>query len=151
MEEIKDRIKIIMDRSNLTSSAFAESIGIQQSTLSHILSGRNNPSLDVVMKVYQAYNDISIHWLLYGEGNMIETTTKANPYTGSLFDVEPLNPSEDATRVENRKEMALASPGKSDENIINQRIKYIEKPPRKIVEIRIFFDDNTYEVYKGDV
>lgn len=149
MEEIKDRIKVIMDRSNLTSSAFAESIGIKQSTLSHILSGRNNPSLDVVMKVHQAYNDISILWLLYGEGNMIEKTTIANPYAGSLFDMAPLNPSDDTDPFENRKEMPLETPQKGEEPAVAQRVKYVEKPPRKIVEIRIFFDDNTYEVYKG--
>lgn len=151
MEDIKDRIKKIMDRSNLTSSAFAESIGIQQSTLSHILSGRNNPSLDVVMKVHQAYNDISIHWLLYGEGDMLEKSTISTPYSGSLFDVEPLNSPKGASDEEKRREMALAPPEKNIESTLAQRIKYIEKPPRKIVEIRIFFDDNTYEVFKGDI
>ena len=54
--EIKDRIKIIMEKENMASGAFAESIGIQQSTLSHILNGRNNPSLDVIMKVHMHVN-----------------------------------------------------------------------------------------------
>ena len=58
--EIKDRIKMIMEKENMASGAFAESIGIQQSTLSHILNGRNNPSLDVIMKVHQKYNYVII-------------------------------------------------------------------------------------------
>ncbi|KAA6337169.1 hypothetical protein EZS27_014732 [termite gut metagenome] len=68
--DIKDRIKIIMDKENILSGAFAETIGVQQSTLSHILNGRNNPSLDVVMKIHQKYNYINIEWLLYGTGDM---------------------------------------------------------------------------------
>ena len=64
--EIKDRIKMIMEKENMASGAFAESIGIQQSTLSHILNGRNNPSLDVIMKVHQKYNYVNLEWLLYG-------------------------------------------------------------------------------------
>lgn len=151
MEEIKDRIKIIMDRSELTSSAFAESIGIQQSTLSHILSGRNNPSLDVVMKVHQAYNDISMNWILYGKGSMIDKSASTNVNGGSLFDTNPIIAGVNTSTLENRKETALEHSDNTPESPIVQRVKCIEKPPRKIVEIRIFFDDNTYEVYKGDI
>ena len=77
--EIKDRIKMIMEKENMASGAFAESIGIQQSTLSHILNGRNNPSLDVIMKVHQKYNYVNLEWLLYGHGNMSEETIRQSP------------------------------------------------------------------------
>ena len=150
MVEIKDRIKKIMEQSDLTSSAFAESIGIQQSTLSHILSGRNNPSLEVIMKIHQAYNSISLHWLLYGEGNMMEKTTPTTSSAGPLFDFEPKNPIEGAGSSEFRKEMPLEYTQKDSNPVVTQRVKYIEKPARKIIEVRIFFDDNTFEVYKGD-
>ena len=150
MVEIKDRIKKIMEQSDLTSSAFAESIGIQQSTLSHILSGRNNPSLEVIMKIHQAYGTISIHWLLYGEGNMLEKTTSSASYAGPLFDLEEKNLADSLGGFENRKETPLEYPQKEVNTSATQRVKYIEKPSRKIVEIRIFFDDNTFEVYKGD-
>lgn len=150
MEEIKDRIKKIMEQSDLTSSAFAESIGIQQSTLSHILSGRNNPSLEVIMKIHQAYDTISIHWLLYGEGNMLEKTTSSASYGGPLFDLEEKKLADSQGGFENRKEMPLEHIQKEVNIPATQRVKYVEKPSRKIVEIRIFFDDNTFEVYKGD-
>lgn len=150
MVEIKDRIKKIMEQSDLTSSAFAESIGIQQSTLSHILSGRNNPSLEVIMKIHQAYNSISLHWLLYGEGNMMEKTTSTISSAGPLFDFEQEKPIEGTGSSEFRKEMPLEYTQKDSNPVVSQRVKYIEKPARKIIEVRIFFDDNTFEVYKGD-
>ena len=83
--EIKDRIKMIMEKENMASGAFAESIGIQQSTLSHILNGRNNPSLDVIMKVHQKYNYVNLEWLLYGQGNMSEEAFNRPPIFSLLY------------------------------------------------------------------
>ena len=54
--EIKDRIRMIMEREKVPPRVFAETIGVQQSTLSHILNDRNKPSLEVVMKVHQTYS-----------------------------------------------------------------------------------------------
>lgn len=151
--EIKDRIKIIMERENMASGTFAESIGIQQSTLSHILNGRNNPSLDVIMKVHQKYSYINIEWLLYGQGNMSEqrvSATTGSDYLPSLFDENPVIPSNRPNDLENRKEMALKATENASKEIVKQEIRYIEKPSRKITEIRIFFDDNTYETFRGE-
>lgn len=152
--DIKDRIKFIMEKENMASGAFAESITIQQSTLSHILNGRNNPSLDVIMKVHQKYNYINLEWLLYGKGNMTEeaqaTTANAPNYLPSLFDENPINPTRESIDSENRKEMASKTSITPTKDIEKQEIRYIERPPRKITEIRIFFDDNTYETFKGE-
>lgn len=69
-----DRINLILKAKNLTSRQFAEEIGIQPSGMSHILSGRNRPSLDFVMKVINRYPEIDIKWLTLGEGEMYSTT-----------------------------------------------------------------------------
>lgn len=148
--DIKDRIKTIMERENMTSGAFAESISIQQSTLSHILNGRNNPSLDVIMKVHQKYDYINLEWLLYGKGNMLQNTGNSIDFQPSLFDENPINSSNDTISAENLKEIALRTAEIQAKDIVKQEIKYIEKPHRKITEIRIFFDDNTYEIFKGE-
>ncbi|MEG0887527.1 MAG: helix-turn-helix transcriptional regulator [Bacteroides sp.] len=148
--DIKDRIKTIMERENMTSGAFAESISIQQSTLSHILNGRNNPSLDVIMKVHQKYDYINLEWLLYGKGNMLQNTGNSIDFQPSLFDENPINSSNDTISSENLKEIALRTAEIQAKEIVKQEIKYIEKPHRKITEIRIFFDDNTYEIFKGE-
>lgn len=156
--EIKDRIKIIMEKENLAPRVFAENIGIQQSTLSHILNDRNKPSLEVVMKVHQAYNYVNLEWLLYGKGEMMaspedssmETPGERKDYQRSLFDENTINPCGDSLAQENRKEMPLENPKITHKNIVKQEVKYVEKPIRKITEIRIFFDDNTYEIFKPE-
>lgn len=82
-----DRINLILKAKNLTSRQFAEEIGIQPSGMSHILSGRNRPSLDFVMKVINRYPEIDIKWLTLGEGEMY-----ASPYSMPVSDA-PLSPS----------------------------------------------------------
>ena len=136
----------------MTAAQFAEKIGISPSSLSHILSGRNNPSLEVVMKIHKACDYISLDWLLYGEGQMETDVDSDNNihYTPSLFDENPVNPSKETITLENRKEMALRSTGNTPKEIVKQEIRYIEKPVRKITEIRIFFDDNTYETFRPE-
>lgn len=65
-----DRINLILKAKNISPRQFAEEIGIQPSGMSHILSGRNRPSLDFVMKVVTRYPEIDIRWLTLGEGEM---------------------------------------------------------------------------------
>ena len=65
-----NRINLILKAKNITSKQFAEEIGVQPSGMSHILSGRNNPSLDFVMKVVRRYPEIDINWLMFGKGEM---------------------------------------------------------------------------------
>lgn len=66
-----DRINLILKAKNITARQFAEEIGIQPSGMSHILGGRNNPSLDFVTKVIRRYPEIDANWLLMGRGSMI--------------------------------------------------------------------------------
>ena len=66
-----DRIQLILKSMNLSPSQFADAISVQRSSLSHILSGRNKPSLDFVTKVLTSYPEISSDWLLFGTGTMI--------------------------------------------------------------------------------
>ncbi|MCM1532405.1 MAG: helix-turn-helix domain-containing protein [Bacteroides sp.] len=71
------RIELIIQSQNLTPSQFADRIGIQRSGLSHILSGRNNPSLDFVQKVLVAFPDLSPAWFLQGKGRMYVNLAEA--------------------------------------------------------------------------
>ena len=65
-----NRINLIMRAKNITAKQFAEEIGIQPSGMSHILGGRNNPSLEFAMKVLRRYPEIDANWLLLGRGAM---------------------------------------------------------------------------------
>ncbi len=156
--EIKDRIRLIMEKEKIPPRVFAETINVQQSTLSHILNGRNKPSLEVVMKVHQAYTYVDLEWLLYGKGEMLaaignkmeESLSAKSEFQPSLFDEKPVFATNVANTPENRKEIGINTPINSPKEIVKQEIRYIERPARKITEIRIFFDDNTYEIFKGE-
>ncbi len=63
-----DRLSHIIDEYNLTASQFADEIGVQRSSVSHVLSGRNKPSLDFITKVILRYPEINAEWLLTGQG-----------------------------------------------------------------------------------
>lgn len=64
---IKERIQLIIKMNNLTSSAFADQLGVQRSNISHILSGRNKPSLDLLEKIILTFPRVNAHWLITGE------------------------------------------------------------------------------------
>ncbi|MEY5046690.1 MAG: hypothetical protein RLZZ175_49 [Bacteroidota bacterium] len=70
---ITDRVKEIMEREGLSPSSFADTIGVQRPSVSHILSGRNKPSLDMIQKTLQKFTNINPYWLLNGEGEMLQT------------------------------------------------------------------------------
>ena len=111
--EIKDRIRMIMEREKVSPRVFAETIGVQQSTLSHILNDRNKPSLEVVMKVHQKYDYVNLEWLLYGKGEMVvseeETSFSSSnsDYLPSLFDENLINSSKEPAIPENRNRHVL--------------------------------------------
>lgn len=68
MKEIVKRIQMIQTESGLDKKSFAEKINISAASLSHIHTGRNNPSLELVLNILKAYSDISAEWLLMGQG-----------------------------------------------------------------------------------
>ena len=87
MEQITERVKKIMEDNRLSSSQMAERIGVQRSAISHILSGRNKPSLDFVLKVLDAFENVSSDWLLKGEKEPVKTGGKL-PEIQSVFPVK---------------------------------------------------------------
>ncbi|OFY64802.1 MAG: hypothetical protein A2Y71_16930 [Bacteroidetes bacterium RBG_13_42_15] len=78
---MKERIFEFLRMENKTSAQFAEEIGVQPSGISHILSGRNNPSLDFIIKMLEKYSFLSTDWLLFGKGSMYK-----EPKMAGLFD-----------------------------------------------------------------
>ena len=66
--EFSQRLQKVIDFHDESASSFAEKIGVQRSSISHVLSGRNKPSLDFVMKVLNAYPNVELYWLLNGKG-----------------------------------------------------------------------------------
>ncbi|MBR4313001.1 MAG: helix-turn-helix transcriptional regulator [Bacteroidaceae bacterium] len=181
---MRERIKEIIEREGMGQSQFADFIGVNRPTLSHILAGRNNPSMEVVMKIHQKFPKINILWLLDGIGSYggdavaddtdneaLENSTPATDlsptytrdehettagngqpssrfYQGDLFAENPIFTAESTGAAKNRKEMPLQTPQKAP-YLSDTQIEYAKKSlQRKIVEIKIFYDDGTYETFK---
>ncbi len=89
-----DRINLIMRAKNITASQFADEISIQRSGMSHIMSGRNKPSLDFVMRVLNRYPEIDTNWLLFGKGEMYKSANTLESVQNSgkenASDVQPI-------------------------------------------------------------
>ena len=142
-----------MQKEAMNAGLFAEKIGISAASLSHILSGRNNPSLDVMMKIRKAFGYVSWEWLLEGVGEMEYAPTSADSVNPELLD--PLSFDENALfapdgtdDLKNRKEIGVKTSAFATKEVVHEQVKYIEIPSKKITEIRIFFDNGTYETFR---
>lgn len=67
-EDFTNRLQKVIDYYGESASSFAEKIGVQRSSISHILSGRNKPSLDFVLKVLSSFPEVELYWLMNGKG-----------------------------------------------------------------------------------
>ncbi len=112
-----NRLKKIMLTHQITASSFADIIGVQRSSISHILSGRNKPSLDFILKITSKFTDVDIYWLLNGKGTYPkrETTNTQTPTPTSTPSLTP-----DQTQTNTSK---------------------------KIQRIVVFYKDGTFEEY----
>jgi len=91
--EFAKRLQKVIDYYGESGSSFAEKIGVQRSSISHILSGRNKPSLEFVLKVLSSYPEVELYWLLNGKGNFpaeknsteIKSEIPTRPESQNLF------------------------------------------------------------------
>lgn len=79
-DEFAKRLQKVIDFYGESASSFAEKIGVQRSSISHILSSRNKPSLDFVMKVLSHYTEVELYWLMNGKGNFPAETKKEEAF-----------------------------------------------------------------------
>lgn len=144
---LRDRILGFLKKENKTSAQFAEEIGVQPSGISHILSGRNNPSLDFIIKMLEKYPYLSSEWLLFGRGPMDK-----DQYEGSLFDElytdsDKVDIKQGKEHESNEQEIQLI------ENQIDTKSSDTnekEKSRRNITRIIWFYENNTFEEFIPD-
>lgn len=141
---MKERIIQIMEREGLTPSKFAEVIGIQRSAMSHILSGRNNPSLDVLIKVLEKFTYVDSDWLLFGKGEMVREHLLTEP---DLFANTPKFTPEVQVTSEYRKENGVETPVNTPQNTVIEKIVCEDKPSKMVSKIMIFYSDNTFDTF----
>ncbi len=146
---MKDRIKQIMDKANLTPAKFADQLQINRAVVSHILNGRNNPSLDVVTKILSEMNYINSDWLLNGTGQMYKDgyTAADSENDRSLFNAGATNVTDSEDQTEYPKENTSKNTQTSNKPADNQDISYSPSSTRKVRQIIIYYTDNTFETF----
>lgn len=134
--EFSKRLQKIIEYYELTATSFADLISFNRSTISHLLSGRNKPSLEFVIKVLEAFPEVELYWLLKGKGTF--PTTQNVPinnetlFTQSDNDYTP-QPKKQFQQIETKEDNS----------------NFIENfQENEIEQIVIFFKDNTFKVYK---
>lgn len=131
--EVINRLEEIMANHNLSAASFATKIGVQRSAISHILSGRNKPSLDFLMKVYESFDEVALEWLILGT----TTSLPREVQDLDLFKSEPIN----REMLDKTKSEALT------ENNINSPT-ITSKSEIALKEIVHFYEDGTFERFK---
>lgn len=87
-EAFTKRLQKVIEYYGESASSFAEKIGVQRSSISHILSGRNKPSLEFVLKVLSTFPEVELYWLLNGKGIFPKiTTSEKTPYTPTASNI----------------------------------------------------------------
>lgn len=132
---MKERIIEFLRAENKSSAQFALEIGVQPSGISHILSGRNKPSLDFILKMLEKYRYISTEWLLFGKGTMYKDSG-----IQSLFD--------ENRNIENHNDLFNPSFSSTQEIIEETGNKSVTtNNSGNIIRIVWFYDDNSFEEY----
>jgi transcriptional regulator with XRE-family HTH domain len=134
---MKDRILKLITHLGLTASRFADEISVQRSGISHILSGRNQPSYDFIVKTMKRFPEINLDWLILGKGAML----KSNKIE------ETLRKTDLFTAVEGDK--VYLSTGKQglDSEVSNADMKKKVTYVNSMEQIVIFYSDGSFKPY----
>lgn len=138
------RIQKIMDAKELSVSTFADEIGVKRPTMTHTMSGRNNPSLDIISKILERFQEVNSDWLLFGKGSMYKTLSSTQP---GLFDQLENSgfPEEQNANFKKEQEKSVKLSAISFEE--EKPLKKLKESDKKISKILIFFSDNTFETF----
>lgn len=130
------RLEKILEFYQLTATAFAEEIDFNRSTISHLLSGRNKPSLEFVVKLLEKFPEVEMNWLLFGKGTFPTTLEKKSQTIASKLKAQP----NEKKTLDLFSEEGNAIKKRSTEN--NQSLKGVEK-------IVIFYSDGSFNIYEN--
>lgn len=146
-EDFIQRLEFIMEHFGLSASSFADKISVQRSSISHLLSGRNKPSLDFVMKVLDFFPELNLYWLLNGSGTYLKkdseeitvnevqnpptpiTENKSKEFVNSIYDENTVD--------------------RKNDDLVPNAISFPKNTTGKQIDkIVLFYTDGTFQDYK---
>jgi len=138
-----------MENENLTPARFADRLQINRAIVSHILNGRNNPSLDVVTRILTEMNYINPEWLLNGTGTIYKEGVDSDsiPKETDLFSQNDPKPDHKQEEIEKPKEWELNRMKNPPQPSVNKNVISDKTDDRKITQIIIYYSDNTFEIF----
>lgn len=143
MESIKDRLAQILRSKNLTASQFAELMEIQPSNVSHLLNGRNKPSLDFLIKLKEVFPEYSFDWIILGKKPMTHVENSSNFLQTKLFDEKNVS--------EETNENLDFTIERDDAHVTdNQHVEYykeLENNKNLAEKLIIVYKDRTFEFF----
>lgn len=149
---MKDRIRTLMKHFGMSQKEFANEICISEGTLSSIFSGRNKPTLNTLNNIHERFAEVNMDWLMNGNGEMFSSPASAsvpndqNETRPSAVAAQPSGipiQSGFMEQIAGSQQMPLQSP------YLPSDAKIIDKTSRRIAEIRVFYDDGTFETFSA--
>lgn len=134
-EQFAERLQKIMEFYDISAATFAEAIDVGRSSISHILSGRNKPSLDFVMKVVQTYPEVELYWLLNGKGSFPPSSEKKQE-----------------RKVMEKNKLETVMTGEQPSNIshdVNKISPLRNEKVKKITKIVLLYEDGSFEAFEN--
>jgi transcriptional regulator with XRE-family HTH domain len=125
----RERIEKIKDSLGLTARQFAAEIHVQPGTISNMMAGRNNPSLEVMKRIMDRYPTLNPEWLIAGRGEMWRTEPGKEP---GLFDAQAPDPQDKSSHIKPKEETQVPA-----------------APPKSISRIVVYYTDNTFEEFSN--
>lgn len=172
----KERIEKIIQEKHLSNVEFCNETAMSPSTLSHILSERTKPTLAILRNVIEAFPDLNPMWIFMGQGEMYAPSSGQVPESGSSGTPDSAGDIDDffapmrnglastqlvpapASKPSTKNQLssspleqpAAQPPTINVEEVVGLTLARLQKPQRKVTEVRIFFDDGTYETFSAN-
>jgi transcriptional regulator with XRE-family HTH domain len=144
-----ERILEVLKVKQLSPSQFADEIGVQRSNISHLISGRNKPSLEFIQKIIKRFTDINPEYLLSGQGSIFREGSKTVLEFAGLPTLSPENQQVTPLVIEDEKVETSKNSRKKVVANTDQHVDKAEKPVKndKVEKIVYFFKDKTFKEY----
>ena len=140
------RLEIILDYYSLSASSFADKIGVQRSSMSHLLSGRNKPSLDFILKIDEYFQEVDLYWLLNGKGNFPKNSEIAED-SNTILDLsnlkEAVSPTDLFSQIDSVIEKVMPPEKTKQQSLTSLQ----NKNSNDIEKIIFFYNDGTFKIY----